>query len=874
MRKRFLSILLTLLLVLSLAAPALAVNPGESFIRVLGTSGARTTGLRVTNSGGTEQYEFVYTDDGVNWISAGATEELPWNGWYDGICFWACRYDSTTPAWRSDDGSSWTYLGWNPDGVPSYRRGVAEVSGLRFELREEELWLTDRLDRSVQLTGDFADFRNSYTMADIQAWTVPEGIRVAVHGKYAYDGAAERTYSHRELTARLSGVAAVQDGAKLTLNGVDVALPIPLYQVNGCTMAPLRQLAEATGYTFAYSAADNTAVCERADSCLAFRAGSNRVTVDRWKTSEMAVPTQLRAGYLCVPLLYFASVAGVDVVGDGQNFALNVPALETGNVLDGPMGSGGGPVLCDTGRDYVLYYTSRSGVYRSSGGLSWTEIRRQWVENAAGYSTREFDLLWTGNEYMMRQNLQSGDPDTPDSPRNNWVTFLDEGFHIVGVKAFDGPVTGIRYEDGVYYASVDGTEHSFTRTDWDLQTNGRDCAVGNGFLVRSGTLSQEGVTYWDVSTDGQGWIRTDRTASGRQMALLETGGAVARYSVADGALSYWDGTEWAASQLGFAPTEGLTGEITVTYCMAWTGDGYLMGVQAADGSGGASPWNRRVIRLDEDFRRTADWDMGAPVLDVSCVDGVWYVSVDGTPGVYSSTDGESSWTPTRLAVPPEERPEVPKNACTMRSGDQTDGTLIYRMDDKSVLVSADGVNFRTLYRWGPDIPVVDIRVYAGADGTILMPLNKFGQPADRADHIFVDRVEQQALLEEIFGKNPTCVAVEGRFLESVDTPVVTSTLGCAMAPMQLLSEAFGGTFHYDADTGYATYTKDGHSVTVAAGSRYSEVTGRTNVYMHVPPEWHDGVLYVPVRFMVDAAGLRDELGHNSALYIFYPPVKG
>ena len=44
---------------------------------------------------------------------------------------------------------------------------------------------------------------------------------------------------------------------------------------------------------------------------------------------------------------------------------------------------------------------------------------------------------------------------------------MDEGFRIIGAKAFDGPVTDIRYAGGTYYATVDGVEHAFTRTDWE-----------------------------------------------------------------------------------------------------------------------------------------------------------------------------------------------------------------------------------------------------------------------------------------------------------------------------------------------------------------------------------------------------------------------
>ena len=133
---------------------------------------------------------------------------------------------------------------------------------------------------------------------------------------------------------------------------------------------------------------------------------------------------------------------------------LVTPALAAGRPnWDGPLGAMAGPVVCETGRDYVLYYTIIGGVYRSADGVTWTELDRQWASAGWAYGTgvnglahKEFQFLWTGSEYMMRQSLLD-DPreDTHqqygDSPRNNWVTLLDEGFRIIGAKAFDGPVT-------------------------------------------------------------------------------------------------------------------------------------------------------------------------------------------------------------------------------------------------------------------------------------------------------------------------------------------------------------------------------------------------------------------------------------------------
>ncbi len=97
--KRFLSILLALALALTLGIPALAAEhrAGDTYIRILGSSGARTVGVRTTygayrqTADGAvyrdDRYEFVYTDDGVSWVSAGAAESSLGSGMYDGTQF-------------------------------------------------------------------------------------------------------------------------------------------------------------------------------------------------------------------------------------------------------------------------------------------------------------------------------------------------------------------------------------------------------------------------------------------------------------------------------------------------------------------------------------------------------------------------------------------------------------------------------------------------------------------------------------------------------------------------------------------------------------------------------------------------------------------
>ena len=92
---------------------------------------------------------------------------------------------------------------------------------------------------------------------------------------------------------------------------------------------------------------------------------------------------------------------------------------------DGPLGKEAGPHLCKTGKDYILYYDQGTDMFYSTDGVVWTAMPPyQWVNDAFWYSptlerpigaSKEFQFLWTGTEYMMRQSLL-------DSPKE--VTFL------------------------------------------------------------------------------------------------------------------------------------------------------------------------------------------------------------------------------------------------------------------------------------------------------------------------------------------------------------------------------------------------------------------------------------------------------------------
>ena len=277
-----------------------------------------------------DRYEFVYTDDGVSWVSAGAAESSLGSGMYDGTQFLAGPFGSERPTWCSADGGHWTALApEEQDTAPAIQRGRSSLNGLTFTLRGgRELWVTDGQGRAVELTADFTSFLASYDMADVQAYPVPQGIRVEVYSRYGYETGASHTYPAAELKQRLA--AAQPELLRVTVDGKPVTFPISLYQVSGCTMAPLRQMAQALGYTFDYDGSSGTAVCARGTDTISVRAASTQATVNGKTTNWLAVPAELRGGIFCVPVRFFAEAAGADVTWDaaGQTFYLTTAIQE------------------------------------------------------------------------------------------------------------------------------------------------------------------------------------------------------------------------------------------------------------------------------------------------------------------------------------------------------------------------------------------------------------------------------------------------------------------------------------------------------------------------------------------------------------------
>ena len=114
----------------------------------------------------------------------------------------------------------------------------------------------------------------------------------------------------KEHTMKQRLAAAQPELLRVTVDGKPVTFPISLYQVSGCTMAPLRQMAQALGYTFDYDGSSGTAVCARGTDTISVRAASTQATVNGKTTNWLAVPAELRGGIFCVPVRFFAEAAG------------------------------------------------------------------------------------------------------------------------------------------------------------------------------------------------------------------------------------------------------------------------------------------------------------------------------------------------------------------------------------------------------------------------------------------------------------------------------------------------------------------------------------------------------------------------------------
>ncbi len=576
---------------------------------------------------------------------------------------------------------------------------------------------------------------------------------------------------------------------------------------------------------------------------------------------------------------------------------LTVPAGAAGKSpnWNGPVGAGAGPHVCATGRDYILYYEVCGGMWRSSDGVNWTKLpERQWITDATLYSTglnglahKEFQFLWTGTEYMMRQSLRDDPRETHrlygDSPRNQMVTFLDAEFRILGVKAFDGPVTAIRCGGGTYYATVNGVEHPFQRADWDPGAPGGTCYEGVEWFVpqdgtawaasrclireRAGDSSPFGLA---VSTDGRSWVPLETKMTPDMMRVQETGGAVVYYCTYTGELWYWSGDGWSEAQLGFHPTEGV-GSAWADYTFCWAGDGYLMCQSVTGrgmmglGAGERSPRNTMVTFLDQNFHRTGEYDFGSNVTGVAWVGGVYYaqVAAEGGAEIWSSRD-RTHWARTDLTALPEEEPVFPERVRTHRAGDQPAGGGVLRLADGALLYSRDGVYFLTLEQ----TDAAGVRVRQGSDGAVLEHLDENGGCTKIT---LLDWAEAEGRWYAAFGYAPVYITVDGTYVESVDVPFYPVS-GCTMAPMRTLGAAMGLAFSYDGVTRTATCTREGLTVSVELGSVQATENGVTRTRLAVPAQMAQWRFCVPARFLAEAAGLDTQWDSETNTLCFTTPA--
>lgn len=337
--RRVISVCLALIVMLIPTTPAFAAQyaPGDTYIRILGSSGTMTVGIKTTygkeiwKDGAyyiDDRLEFVYTTDGVNWSVGGTAPESLAGGRYDGTRFLACSFQISKPSWQSRDGIHWEKLTDEEQAqAPALTPDQTTLSGYRFRTDGEgNVWVEDSAGHGARLTAFDAFLQRGYRPAEIQAYPVPGGIRVAVYAKYAYDVTDAYTYSTQELDRLLGKTAAAPTGTRVIVNGTPVQFSIPLYQVKGCAMAPLRGLAEAMGYDFSYQ--NGTAVCARAGSSITVSAGSTWTTVNGETTNWLAVPAELHGGIFCVPVRFFGEAAQAQVVWDaaGQTFWLTQSA--------------------------------------------------------------------------------------------------------------------------------------------------------------------------------------------------------------------------------------------------------------------------------------------------------------------------------------------------------------------------------------------------------------------------------------------------------------------------------------------------------------------------------------------------------------------
>lgn len=229
--KRFVCMLLTMLSVAFLLPSAIAAEPGKEdvYLRILGTNGTITTGVRTTYGGDIRvsdsviqdaKSEFVYTADGINWSVSGPAPSYTSGGRYDGTQFLACSFQSNKPVLYSDDGITWNQFTMEEmDTLSPLQLERIELNGYTFQCdRDGNVWVTDGSGLQARLAEFDAFTQRGFLPSEIQAYPVPQGIRVIVYAKFDYEMDYAHTYSLQTLNTLLGGGRPAQSGISVSID--------------------------------------------------------------------------------------------------------------------------------------------------------------------------------------------------------------------------------------------------------------------------------------------------------------------------------------------------------------------------------------------------------------------------------------------------------------------------------------------------------------------------------------------------------------------------------------------------------------------------------------------------------------------------------
>jgi hypothetical protein len=329
------------------------------------SSGSVAVGMGLDSKG---MAFYGYTRDGVNWYPY---EPTPWSGAMDdlkllpyngrsfvmvGVHSGAVHLSTDGVHWRSLDSGDLPWLDggsvslpqvdytfvWTGSGYVMCQKVVSRggMFGSSAGESSPRNSLVTLLDEALQVVWEH-DFGQQVTGVGYQgnvyyAQTADGVVHVSGEGAVWKDSgltaipAAALPAQHPLPTGTGStGGATGSTGAiQVTLDGVPIAFPIDPYQVSGCTMAPLRDLAGAVGLSFAYDGATGTAVCQGEGITLWVQEGSTVATLNGASRTWLAVPAQMHQWRLCVPVRFFAEAVGLDVTWDSvsQTFAMHTPA--------------------------------------------------------------------------------------------------------------------------------------------------------------------------------------------------------------------------------------------------------------------------------------------------------------------------------------------------------------------------------------------------------------------------------------------------------------------------------------------------------------------------------------------------------------------